>query len=176
MEEVWKSIKNYEGLYEISNLGNVKSLVNNKCVEREKVLKHIIGKGYKRVILYKNNKKKRYFIHRLVAQAFIENPNNYPFINHKDENGENNNVENLEWCNHRYNCNFGTRNVRISKSLSKEVYQYSKEGELIAVWKSTNECGRNGFNQGSVVSCCNGKLKTHKGYIWSYTPLNNKSS
>lgn len=122
-------------------------------------------------MLYKNKTIKRLSVHRLVAQAFIENPNNYSCVNHKDENNQNNVVSNLEWCTYKYNNNFGTRNARIVKALSKQVYQYSKDGELIAVWESTNEAGRNGYNQGSVVSCCNGKLKTHKGYIWSYTPL-----
>lgn len=176
MEEVWKDIEGYEGLYQVSNLGNVKSL-NYQGVSREKILKPFINSdGYKRVMLYKNKTIKRLSVHRLVAQAFIENPNNYSCVNHKDENNQNNVVSNLEWCTYKYNNNFGTRNARIVKALSKQVYQYSKDGELIAVWESTNEAGRNGYNQGSVVSCCNGKLKTHKGYIWSYESLNNKSS
>ena len=181
MEEVWKDIEGYEGLYQVSNKGNVKSLKNNKT-KKEKILKHSIVKGYLQVILCKDKTIKGFKIHRLVSQAFIENPNNYPCVNHKDECSTNNSVENLEWCTQKYNINFGTRNERTSEKLinrndkSKQVYQYTKDGKLIAVWKSTRECQRNGFNHGSVSSCCNGKLKTHKGYIWSYTPLNNKSS
>lgn len=186
MEEIFLDVKGYEGLYQVSNLGNVKSLVNNKCVEREKILKPVnIGNGYVRVMLCKNKTNKLYLVHRLVAQAFIENPTNLPCINHIDENKQNNSVENLEWCTHKYNCNFGTRNERagkaisnntnrskeISKALSKKVYQYSKDLELISVWKSTQEAQRQGFNSGHISACCNGKLKTHKGYIWSYTPL-----
>ena len=176
MDEIFLDMEGFEGLYQVSNKGNVKSLVNNNGVSREKILKPEIVNGYKRVTLYKNKTIKRFLVHRLVAQAFIENPNNYHCVNHKDENKQNNSVENLEWCTHKYNTNYGTRNEKIAESRSKKVYQYSKEGELIAVWKSTRECGRNGFEQSSVSDCCIGNLKTHKGYIWSYTPLNNKSS
>lgn len=177
MEEVFLDIEGYEGLYQVSNLGNVKSLVNNKGVSREKILKlEICSDGYKRVMLCKNKTKKRFKIHRLVAQSFIENPNNYPCVNHKDENKQNNVVENLEWCTAKFNCNYGTRNERISESLSKQVYQYSKDCELIAVWESTNEASINGFNKGAVSNCCNNCYirpgnNVYKGYIWSYTPL-----
>ena len=170
MEEAWKDIEGYEGLYQVSNKGRVKSL-NYQGVAREKLIKHSIVSGYKRVTLYKNKTIKRFLVHRLVANAFLPNPQNFPCINHKDENKQNNIVTNLEWCTYKYNINFGTGISRRAESISKQVYQYSKDLELIAVWKSTNECGRNGYNQGSVVSCCNGKLKTHKGYIWSYTTL-----
>ena len=183
MEEVWKDIEGYEGLYEISNLGNVKSLVDSNGVAREKILKHIKARnGYLKVDLCKNKTKKHFLVHRLVANAFLPNPQNLPCVNHKDEFRTNNSVENLEWCTHKYNINFGSCIERSAKSRrndhnrSKQVYQYSKDFELIAVWKSTRECGRNGYKQCQVVACCNGKIKSHKGYIWSYTPLNNKSS
>ena len=178
MEEIYKDIEGFEGLYQVSNKGNVKSLVNNKGVAREKLLKLVnIGNGYLRVILCKDKTRKRFFVHRLVANAFLPNPTNLPCVNHIDECSTNNFVTNLEWCTHKYNCNFGTRNERMSKSKrndhnkSKKVYQYSKEGELIAVWKSTNEAGRNGYNFGNVASCCRGKRKSYKGYIWSYEPI-----
>ena len=171
MEESWKDIEGYEGLYQVSNKGRVKSLVNHKGVAREKVLKPEIVNGYKRVMLHKNKTIKHLLVHRLVANAFLPNPHNFPCVNHKDENKQNNVVSNLEWCTQKYNCNYGTGISRCAKALSKQVYQYSKDGVLIAVWESTAECGRNGYNSGAVSSCCNGKLKTHKGYIWSYTPL-----
>ena len=176
MEEVYKDIEGYEGLYQVSNKGRVKSLKNNKT-KKEKILKPFIVKGYLQVILCKNNTIKGLKIHRLVAKSFIENPNNYPCVNHKDECKTNNVVENLEWCTQKYNINFGTRNKRTSEKLinrndkSKQVYQYTKDGELIKVWESTRECGRNGFDQRHISDCCLGKQKTHKGYIWSYTPL-----
>ena len=175
--EIYKDIEGYEGLYQVSNKGNVKSFVNNNGVSREKVLKPAIRNGYKKVTLYKNKTFKRFYVHRLVAQAFIENPNNYPCINHKDECKTNNVVSNIEWCTQKYNINYGTCIKRRSESQinhpnkSKQVYQYSKELELIAVWESINECGRNGYDQGNVARCCRGERKSHKGYIWSYKPI-----
>lgn len=115
-KEIWKDIPGYEGLYKVSNLGNVKSLKRNG-------IKGIILKGekdefdYKRVTLCKKNKTKKYKVHRLVAQAFIPNPNNLPQINHKDENSKNNNVENLEWCTAKYNSNYGNHNEKIRQRM-----------------------------------------------------------
>lgn len=126
--------------------------------------------GYKHI---KFNKK-TYSVHRLVAETFIENPHHLPCVNHKDENKSNNNVENLEWCSHRYNTIYGTCQQRKSEKTrndpnrSKTVYQYDMQGNLVNVWCSTRECGRNGFDQGTVAACCRGEQKTHKGYIWSY--------
>lgn len=170
MEE-WKDIEGYEGLYQVSNYGRVKSLKFGK----EKILKPRKNKyGYFDINLCNESKVKGFRVNRLVALTFIPNPNNYPQVNHKDENKLNNCVDNLEWCDRKYNCNFGTRNERVAEKLtnnsltSKNVYQYSINGELIKIWESTHECGRNGFNRGNITSCCNGKLKTSQGYIWSY--------
>ena len=198
--EEWKPIVGYEGLYEVSNLGKVKSLIDNNRKPREKILKQGKNKyGYMQVILCKDGKLKHCIVHRLVAKAFIDNPNNYPCVNHIDENKENNCVDNLEWCTYQYNLNYGTCQQRrvantdykaiadkidyqeISRKvaeklinrqdLSKQVFQYTKNGTLVAIWKSTAECGRNGFDQGAVASCCRSERKSHKGYIWSYIPL-----
>ena len=185
MEE-FKDIKGYEGLYQVSSLGRVKSLGNNKT-KKEKILKLIEhSQGYLIVNLYKEGKRKTIKIHRLVAEAFIDNPNNYPIINHKDENPSNNNVENLEWCNHKYNVNYGTCQHRrvantdykkkventdykeVGRKQSKTVLQFTKDGEFIMEWLSTMECARNGFSHGAVAACCRGERKTHKGYIWRY--------
>ena len=165
MKEIWKDIKDYEGHYQVSNLSRVKSIKFGK----ERILKPVTDRhGYSIVGLWKNNKQKTYKVHRLVAEAFIPNPYNLPQVNHKDENPLNNNVNNLEWCNSKYNCNFGTRIERISKRRSKTVLQYDLEGNFIREWKSTAECGRNGFNQAHVAACCQGKLKKHKDSIWRY--------
>ena len=165
MKEIWKDIKDYEGHYQVSNLSRVKSIKFGK----ERILKPVTDRhGYLIVGLWKNNKQKTYKVHRLVAEAFLPNPYNLPQVNHKDENPFNNNVNNLEWCNSKYNCNFGTRIERISKRRSKTVLQYDLEGNFIREWKSTAECGRNGFNQGHVAACCQGKLKKHKDSIWRY--------
>ena len=169
-KEYWKPIKGYEGLYEVSNLGRVKSLKFGK----ERMLKVSKDKkGYLHVVLCKNGILKTYYVHRLVAEAFIDNTDNLPQVNHKDENPQNNIYTNLEWCDRKYNCNYGTRNERISEKmtngkLSKPVLQYTLDGELVKEWSSTHECGRNGYNRGNVWACCLGRLKTYKGFIWKY--------
>lgn len=182
MEEIYKDIEGYEGLYQVSNLGNVKSL-NYHNTKKEKVLKPTIcSDGYKRVMLYKNKTIKLYSVHRLVAQAFIENTNNYPCVNHKDESRTNNVVTNLEWCTYKYNTNYGTCIERSAKARinnhnqSKQVYQYNKEEELIAVWESTREAQRNGFDHGAVAACCRNCFNrlgnnVYKGFVWSYEPI-----
>ena len=108
MNEIWKDIVGYEGLYQVSNLGNVKRI--NFFKKERFVIPCSKGSGYLYVSLSKNNKQKNFYIHRLVATAFIENPDNLPVINHKDENRSNNIVDNLEWCTQKYNCNYGLHN------------------------------------------------------------------
>ena len=161
MDEIWKDIKGYEGHYQVSNWGRGKSLKWNK----EKILQPLIqSNGYYYIGLVKNNKRINYKIHRLVAEAFLPNPNNYKEVNHKDENKANNVVTNLEWCDRKYNQNYGTR----TEKCSKKVYQYTLDGKFVKEWKSTAECGRNGFSQSSVSACCRGRYKTANGFIWSY--------
>ena len=164
-KEYWKPVVGYEGLYEVSNWGGVKSLKFGK----EKILKPQKDKdGYLQVTLCKNNIKKVYKVHRLVAEAFLDNPNNYKEVNHKDENKTNNVVTNLEWCDRKYNQNYGTRTERVAEKISKIVLQYDLEGNFIKEWESTRECDRNGFNQGAVAACCRGELKKYKGFLWEY--------
>ena len=118
MGEIWKPVVGYENLYEVSNLGRVKSLKDNKGRYREKIKSSSDnGRGYLNVCLYKNGKGKRCYIHRLVAEAFLDNPNNYPIINHKDENKQNNHVSNLEWCDYEYNNTYGTCVQRRVKTM-----------------------------------------------------------
>lgn len=113
-DEKWKDIKGYEGRYKVSSNGRVYSLLSNK------ILKGKIGKnGYCLIDLYFNGVSKTYRLHRIVAEAFIDNPHDLPEINHKDENKENNRADNLEWCTHRYNANYGTKLERTSKSLKR---------------------------------------------------------
>ena len=177
--EIWKDIEGYEGLYMVSNFGRIKSLHRNGKIMRL----YNSTYGYLRVHLSKNKEGKHYFVHRLVAKAFIPNDNNFPIINHKDENKKNNSVDNLEWCNYQYNNTYNSLVERrrlktdyelIAQKLSKKVFQYTKDGELVKIWNSTAECGRNGYFQNAIANCCNGKCKTHKGYIWSYENKNNK--
>ena len=173
MVEIFKDIKDLEGLYQVSNFGNVLSL-NYNHTGKPKLLKP--GKdtnGYPIVILSKDGKRKMFSVHRLVAETFLENPHNYPVINHKDEDKTNNRVENLEWCTISYNNSYGTHNERVSKAntngkLSKIVLQFSLSGEFIREWPSAMECDRNGFNQGSVSKCCRGEQKSAYGFLWKY--------
>ena len=184
MKEIWKTVNNNK-TYEVSNYGNVRSIdryvAKNGCLVfiKGKMLKQSDVHGYKKVTLYHGNRneKTQIFVHRLVAEHFIDNPNCYPYINHKDENKQNNNVENLEWCTAKYNSNYGTSIKRrvshqnwqsIADKQSKEVIQKDLYGNEIARYKSTMEAQRNGYKSSSISKCCNGYLKTYRGYIWEY--------
>ena len=127
MEE-WKYIEGYEGLYQVSNYGRVRSLFYRKKNQVQLLKLRKVTKGYLQVALWKNRKRKDFMVHKLVAEAFIPNPNNYPQINHKDEDKTNNCVENLEWCTNEYNHNYGTRNIRagggINGSGSNQIMPY----------------------------------------------------
>lgn len=169
MTEIWKDIKDYEGLYQVSNLGRVKSL-NYRHTGRERVMepsKHKVG--YLLVSLCKDGKQKTFLIHRLVAEDFIPNPENKPEVNHKSENKQDNRVENLEWVWHKDNCNHGTRNKRVAKAQSKTVIQFSKTGEFIREWESLHEIERQlGYFIQNISKCCLGQTKSAYGYFWKY--------
>ena len=184
--EIWRTAiyngETYEG-FEVSNWGRIMSL-NYRRTGRAELLKPFDdGCGYLKVELSKNGKSKTCKVHRLVAQTFIPNPENKPCINHKIEGkkgksmnfvffNEDGTVDEerttIEWVTYEENNNYGTHNERMAKTLSKKVLQLSLTGELIREWESAHDCGRNGFNQGNVVECCNGKRKTHKGFLWIY--------
>ena len=182
MKEIWKDKKDYEGIYQVSNCGRVKSL-NYNHTGKEKILKTGTYKsGYLYVVLYKNNKRKHFSIHRLVAEAFLEIPEElkqyigtaYLQVNHKDENKQNNNVSNLEWCTAQYNNTYGTRIERVAEKntngkLSKPVLQYTLDGEFVREWESATQAEREGgFHQANICMCCKGKIKKYKGFIWRY--------
>lgn len=190
MKEIWKDIKGYEGLYQVSNLGNVKSLdaiINCegakgiKChLRKGRILKKAINnKGYYYVNLSKNSKVKNIKIHKIVANTFINNSNNYNCVNHIDGNKLNNFVENLEWCSYSHNNKEAYRlnlkkpvwKGKINKEhpLSKEVYQYDLRGNFIKKWDNANDVKRKlGICAENIRSCCNGKKKTCNNYIWKY--------
>ena len=160
MEE-WRDIKGYEGLYMVSNLGKVKSL-NYRRTGKEKILKGVDnGHGYLYVNLFKDGKGKQCRINRLVAQAFISNPDNLPEVNHKDENRTNNCAENLEWCSRQYN---------IEYSFAKAIIGIDKVSGLIMEFPSAYEASRQtGINRGHICACCNGKgYKSAGGFYWIY--------
>lgn len=175
--EIWKTVivngETYKN-YQVSNLGRILSL-NYRGTGRAELLEPADNSnGYLMVYLYKNRKGKWCLVHRLVAEAFLPNPDNLPQVNHIDENKENNRVNNLEWKSPKDNCNHGTRNERIFEKttngkLSKKVLQFTIDGEFIREWPSTAECGRNGFNQGNVAACCRGEYNSAYGFKWQYT-------
>lgn len=157
MEE-YRIIKDFPD-YEVSNLGRVRNIKTGK------ILSPGVDRGYMIICLCKGGEKKMCKIHRLVAEAFLPNHNNYPEVNHKDENKLNNNVDNLEWCDRKYNINYGTR----TEKCSKPVAQYDLNGNLVATWKSTMEIERVlGYFNSNISACCLGKYKTMYGYIWRY--------
>ena len=169
MEE-WKDILGYEGLYQVSNIGRVRSNHSGTW----KIMKQsIIKMGYKKILLRKNKERKSFFVHRLVATAFITNPDNLPFINHKDENPSNNNVENLEWCTHLYNMTYGTCQERARAThleRTPSISMYDKEGILKATFNSVVEAEKEtGIPHSNIIACCKGRLKTVKGYVWRYS-------
>lgn len=161
--EIFKDIKGYKGLYQVSTHGNVKALGNGGSnASKEKILKpNKDKKGYLMVGLCKQGKRKMCKIHRLVAMVFIENPNNFREINHKDEDKTNNRVTNLEWCDRKHNINYGTRTEKCSKQVLCL--------ETDKTYPSTMEVKRQlGLNTGNISQCCNGKRKTCGGYTWKY--------
>lgn len=169
LAEEWRTIKGYEGLYEVSSLGNVRSLNRLSANGRKlkgKPVKQTRNKSYLHVKLTKDGTTTTYISHRVVAFAFIDNPNNLPDVNHKDENPLNNAIDNLEWCTRDYNTNYGTRNERISKSKSIPVVGVNLEDSSIIRFQSSREAGKNGFDQGSISACTNGKYPSHRGYQW----------
>lgn len=166
MEEIWKDIKGYEGLYQISNLGRVKSLGNGKS-RKEKILKpRKNSAGYLRVMLCKEGKIKDFYIHRLVANTFLSNPNNYTQINHKNEIKTCNYVSNLEWCTAKYNINYGSHNESVRKAQKcKKVICI----ETNVTYESIREASRQtGIHQWSISNCCNGKRNTAGGCHWKF--------
>ena len=176
--EIWKDIEGYEGLYQVSNKGRVKSL-NYGRTGKEKILRP--GKnndGYLIVILYKNGKKKNFRIHRLVAKAFLTNPNNLLEVNHRDENKENNHVENLEWCDRKYNINYGSRTERSSESRKGKKHKKHKlkkqilcveTGEIFDTSQDVINIMFNGKGYSSHIraNIC-GQRKSAYGYHFKY--------
>lgn len=145
-------------------MGNVKSINNNILLKPE------IRRGYYSVQLYNGTRKAKHFqIHRLVANAFIENPMNYRYVNHKNENKLDNNVYNLEWCTASYNSNYGTAIFRAVDKKRIEIIQYDKNLNFINEFYSISEAERiTGIPNPNVVKCCKGERKTAGGYIWKY--------
>ena len=184
IKEEWKPVKDYEGYYEVSNCGNIRSSKTHKF------LKQRLNKGYPVVKLHKDSKMSTKSVHRIVASAFIKNPLDKREVNHLDEDKINNNVANLQWCTAKENSNWGTRNKRISDTVSKlckngmtyigrtrAILQIDcTTGEVIRKFSSITEAVKlYGYHQGNITFCCQGKFKQTSGYKWAYCddPLSN---
>lgn len=175
MEEVWKNVVGYEGLYQVSSTGRVKNTKTQKILKPWKN-----DAGYFMIKLPSKQKKrgKSFRVHRLVAMAFIDNPNNLPFINHKDEDPSNNNVENLEWCTNAYNLTYGTCVERRVKTIrdrygkwpsQKEVYQFSLDGQFVAKYDSVMAASQaTNIPDNFISSCCHGWVTQTKGFIFVF--------
>lgn len=168
MIEIWKDVVGFDG-YKVSNLGHVKTIKFG----RDKILFESNSKGYKTVTLYKNGKKICRSVHRLVAIAFIPNPNNLPQIDHIDGNRANANVNNLRWCTAKENQNFELAHInRITSHTQKEgkcIMQFTFDGKLVSEWKSIKEASRAlNITREGIRDCCLGKQKSAFGFVWKY--------
>lgn len=181
--EIWKDIQGYQGLYQISNLGNIKSFPRKYSIKNERILKPAkTSKGYYFVYLYKNGKAKMYLLHRLIAESFIPNYNNKPCINHINGIKTDNRIENLEWATYSENTKHSYKiglekksekqkeNCRkLGKSLGKSILQYDLDGNFIKEWISSAEAGRKlKINQSNIIACCLNKRKKAGKSKWKY--------
>lgn len=186
MKEIWKDIENYEGLYQVSNLGKIKSLEHDRkadkgsYTQKSRIMKSFIVRGYYQVRLYKDRKYKNFSIHRLVAQAFIPNLENKAQVNHINGIKTDNRMENLEWCTqsenmiHAYKTGLQKPILGGKNVLAKAVAQYDKTGKLIKEYQSTMEAEREtGISHSNISSCCSnkGRYKTVGGYVWKYVNI-----
>lgn len=172
-KEIWKDIVGYEGLYQVSSEGRVKSLVR-KGKRQEVILKqHNNGHGYLIVVLTRNSISKTFKVHRLVAQAFIPNPQNYRCIDHINTIRTDNRVENLRWVSHTENSANPITKERVTaaviKRVGKKVNQYDLEGNLVKTWDTPAKAAKTlGICDGPIRKCCLGKESTYKGFMWKY--------
>lgn len=164
--EIWKTMKENEK-YEVSSLGRIKTKKTGRIRKTR-----VSNKGYEIVGIYINKKLKYLYVHRIVANNFLENSKGYKEVNHINENKLDNNISNLEYCDTKYNCNYGTRVKRILKSKEhtfKSIIQKDKYNNIIKRWKNIIEIQQQTkFNKQGIYFCCEGKYKTSGGYIWEY--------
>lgn len=180
MKEIWKDIQGYEGKYQISSLGRVKScrrtsVVNGGVYSRsEKILKQSIVSGYNTVCLCNQSMQKNFKVHRLVASSFVPNPNNFKYINHIDENKQNNSSDNLEWCTAKQNTNHGTNKIRISNTKrnngqSRPVALLDNNDNIIKEFYAIVDAAEYiGARKSDVCAVCRGRQATVKGYKFKY--------
>lgn len=177
MKEYWRDVKGYEGFYQVSNVGRIRSLdriVNsnhsNKRKSKGRILKATKDRyGYLYVVFCVRNKRKTEKVHRIVANSFIQNPQNKEQVNHLNEIKTDNRVQNLEWATASENNNYGIGQIRRVEKRNKPTIQYSLDGELLKKWRSASDAGRTlGIDISGICKCCRGTLESIKGYRWSY--------
>lgn len=178
MQEIWKDVKGYEGIYQISSLGRLRSLDRIVVTKAGWTKRHkgvliktecVQNSGYIKVDLHKNGKAKPYLLHRIVAETFLENPNSFPQVNHKDQNKLNNCAYNLEWCTQLYNNHYGDCMERGANTQRKEFYQMDMNGNIIKKWKGFKKIQRElGYQRKLIYLCCVGKRESYMGYKWAY--------
>lgn len=157
--EIWKPVLGYEGIYEVSDVGNVRRISYKRTTKVKSIRQYFDYHGYARVTLCKFGKLYGKKVHRLVAEAFIPNPDKLPEVNHKDEDKSNNSVQNLEWCDRKYNIRY---------SIARKIEQIHGD-KSVAKWDSITDAGlKTGINTGDISMCCKGKLKSAGGYRWRY--------
>lgn len=178
MKEIWKDVVGFEGLYQISNLGRVKSFrkpLKLNCPDEYILKNYVANHGYVQVTLYAKNKREKRLVHRMVAEAFIPNPNNFPQVNHKDENIMNNCVDNLEWCTARYNNEFGTAQLRMSITKGRMIDQFLPTGEFIARYSSLSVASKiTGHSIAQIKHSCYGNAIKGGNYVWKYVDEHEK--
>lgn len=160
MDEIWKPIEGFEGRYEVSSLGRVKSIGTYNTCKRGILIPMIDTSGYEHVGLHSNGRVLYKSVHRLVAEAFIPNPNDFEYVNHKDENKRNNSISNLEWCTNKYN---------VAYSLGKKVIQLSKDGSQLNMFNSIAEASKEcNIPTSNISKCCKGIRNSAGNFIWRY--------
>jgi len=164
-EEEWREIPEYEGMYLVSSWGKVKSLSWHNTGKEQVLRPRIVGNGYVQVVLCKGCKCENRYVHRLVAEAFISNSNNFKEVNHMNECKTDNEVWNLEWCSHRYNINYGN----CIRKHSRPVNQYTLGGELVKAWRSTMDASHAlHISRKTIAKCCNGEREHWREHVWRW--------
>lgn len=166
--EIWRPVRDFEGFYEVSNWGRIKSL-NYRQTGKEGIIKPMRRRcdNYLRIALCKNNKREYRYLHRIVAEAFIPNPYNFPEVNHLDTDPRNCKVSNLEWCTRQHNVNY----YKTKLHRSKKIYCYGSNGDLEYTYSSVQSCASAFNTNPSYISYCARKGKKYKNYTFSYSSL-----
>lgn len=180
MTEEWRDVKGFEGAYQVSNLGNVRSVTRTfvdatgvmRTYKGHPITKVNAGKTYRTVCLQYKGRKKQFRVCRLVAENFCPNPHGYTQVNHKDEDKTNDCADNLEWCTPLYNTNYGTGIKRRSHTISRPVNQYTLDGVFIKRWDGITIAQQFYGKAFHITACCKGRLKQTGGFKWEYADNN----